>query len=108
MIDLVAEQSPLGGLERWLHDPSITELMVNGGSDVWVERAGRLEHVGSMRPATLLGAIEHILAPLGRRLDRTHPTVDARLSDGSRLTAYAPCAHSVHAANETISTNVTT
>lgn len=87
MIDLVAEQSPLGGLERWLHDPSITELMVNGGSDVWVERAGRLEHVGSMRPATLLGAIEHILAPLGRRLDRTHPTVDARLSDGSRLCA---------------------
>lgn len=87
MIDLVAEQSPLGGLERWLHDPAITELMVNGGSDVWVERAGGLEHVGSIRPATLLGAIEHILAPLGRRLDRTHPTVDARLSDGSRLCA---------------------
>jgi len=87
MIDLVAEQSPLGGLERWMHDPSITELMVNGGSEVWVERAGRLEHVGSIRPATLLGAIEHILAPLGRRLDRTHPMVDARLVDGSRLCA---------------------
>ncbi len=87
MIDLVAEQSPLGGLERWLHDPTITELMVNGGSEVWIERAGRLEHVGSIRPTTLLGAIEHILAPLGRRLDRTHPTVDARLTDGSRLCA---------------------
>ena len=87
MIDLVAEQSALGGLERWLHDPAVTELMVNGGSEVWIERAGRLEHVGSMRPATLLGAIEHILAPLGRRLDRTHPTVDARLADGSRLCA---------------------
>jgi pilus assembly protein CpaF len=87
MIDLVAEQSPLGGLERWLHDPSITELMVNAGSDVWIERAGRLEHVGSIRATTLLGAIEHILAPLGRRLDRTHPTVDARLADGSRLCA---------------------
>jgi len=87
MIDLVAEQSPLGGLERWMHDPSITELMVNGGSEVWIERAGRLEHVGAIRPATLLGAIEHILAPLGRRLDRTHPTVDARLVDGSRLCA---------------------
>ena len=87
MIDLVAEQSPLGGLERWLHDPAITELMVNGGSEIWIERAGRLEHVGSIRTATLLGAIEHILAPLGRRLDRTHPTVDARLADGSRLCA---------------------
>ncbi len=87
MIDLVAEQSPLGGLERWLHDPTITELMVNGGNEVWIERAGRLEHVGSIRPATLLGAIEHILSPLGRRLDRTHPTVDARLADGSRLCA---------------------
>ena len=87
MIDLVAEQSPLGGLERWLHDPAITELMVNGGNEVWIERAGRLEHVGSIRATTLLGAIEHILAPLGRRLDRTHPTVDARLADGSRLCA---------------------
>ena len=87
MIDLVAEQAPLGGLERWLSDPAINEVMVNAGSEVWVERAGRLEHVGRIRPATLLGAIEHILTPLGRRLDRTHPTVDARLADGSRLCA---------------------
>lgn len=87
MIDLVAEQSPLGGLERWLHDPTINEVMVNGGSDVWIERTGRLEHVGRIRPTTLLGAIEHILTPLGRRLDRTHPMVDARLPDGSRLCA---------------------
>ena len=87
MIDLVAEQSPLGGLERWLADPAVNEVMVNGGSEVWVERAGRLVHVGRIRPATLLGAIEHILTPLGRRLDRTHPTVDARLADGSRLCA---------------------
>ncbi|MDO8364330.1 MAG: ATPase, T2SS/T4P/T4SS family [Actinomycetota bacterium] len=87
MIDLVAEQSPLGGLERWLHDPTVNEVMVNAGSEVWVERAGRLQHVGRIRTATLLGAIEHILAPIGRRLDRTHPTVDARLADGSRLCA---------------------
>jgi len=87
MIDLVAEQSPLGGLERWLHDPAVTELMVNAGSEVWVERAGQLEHVGCIRTATLMGAIEHILTPIGRRLDRTHPMVDARLPDGSRLCA---------------------
>ncbi|MGB8861421.1 MAG: ATPase, T2SS/T4P/T4SS family [Ilumatobacteraceae bacterium] len=89
MIDLVAEQSPLGGLERWLQDPAVNEVMVNAGSEVWVERAGRVEHVGRIRPATVLAAIEHILSPLGRRLDRTHPTVDARLVDGSRLCAVA-------------------
>lgn len=87
MIDLVAEQSLMGGLERWLDDPAVTELMVNAGSEVWVERAGRVEQVGRIRPATLLAAIEHILTPVGRRLDRTHPTVDARLLDGSRLCA---------------------
>lgn len=87
MIDLVAEQSPLGGLERWLHDPSVTELMVNAGSEVWVERAGALVHVGRIRTTTLLGAIEQILTPIGRRLDRSNPMVDARLADGSRLCA---------------------
>lgn len=87
MIDRVAEQSPLGGLERWIHDPTIDEVLVNGGSDIWVERSGRLELVGRMRQATLLAAIEQILAPTGRRLDRTHPTVDARLPDGARVCA---------------------
>ena len=90
MIDVVAERSALGGLERWLHDPTVTEVMVNGGHDIWVERLGSLEHVGHMRPATLLAAIEHMLAPVGRRLDRSHPTVDARLPDGARLCAVIP------------------
>ena len=90
MIDLVAEQAPLGGLERWLRDPTVNEVMVNGGTDVWVERGGQLQCVGHIRPGTLLGVIEHILAPVGRRLDRTHPTVDARLADGSRLCAVVP------------------
>jgi pilus assembly protein CpaF len=90
MIDLVAEQSPLGGLQRWLADPDVTELLVNGGSDVWIERRGRLEEVGSMRPATVLGVLEHLLAPIGRRLDRAHPYVDSRLPDGSRLCAAIP------------------
>ena len=65
-----------------MSDPHVTEIMVNAGSDVWVERDGRLEHVGRMRSATLLTVIEHMLAPVGRRLDRAHPTVDARLPDG--------------------------
>ncbi len=87
MIDPVAEQSPWGGLERWLHDPTVNEVMVNNGGDIWVERAGAVRHVGRMRTATLLAAIEHMLGPVGRRLDRSHPTVDARLPDGARLCA---------------------
>ena len=87
MIDLVAEQAPLGGLERWLRDPAVNEVMVNAGSEIWVERCGIVAHVGRMRPATLLATIEHILTPIGRRLDRAHPMVDARLPDGSRVCA---------------------
>ncbi|MEN9646669.1 MAG: hypothetical protein RL238_3338 [Actinomycetota bacterium] len=90
MIDVVAERSVLGGLERWLRDPTVTEIMVNAGHDIWVERHGTLQHVGQMRPATVLAAIEHMLAPVGRRLDRSHPTVDARLPDGARLCAAIP------------------
>lgn len=89
-VDLVAEQSPLGGLERWLHDPTVTEVMVNAGSDVWVERDGATVRVGTIRTATLLAAVEHILTPIGRRLDRSHPMVDARLADGSRVCAVLP------------------
>ena len=88
-IDRVAEQAPLGGLERWLADPRVNEVMVNGDGTVWIERNGHLELVGRMRAGVVLGAIEHILTPIGRRLDRTHPTVDARLPDGSRVCAVA-------------------
>ena len=62
MIDLVAEQAPLGGLERWLRDPTVNEVMVNGGTDVWVERGGQLQCVGHIRPGTLLGVIGALLA----------------------------------------------
>ena len=89
-IDPIAEQTPLGGLERWLHDPTVSEVIVNGGSDVWIERDGRLQLVGRMRVDTVMLALERILAPAGRRLDRSHPSVDARLADGSRLCAAIP------------------
>lgn len=90
MIDLVAERTPLGGLERWLTDPSVTEVMVNAGSQIWVEQGGRMSHVGTMRVGTLLATIEHVLAPIGRRIDRAQPMVDARLADGSRVCAVLP------------------
>jgi pilus assembly protein CpaF len=87
MIDIVAERSPLGGLERWLDDPAIDEVIVNGRGDVWIERAGRLASVATMSSAAVSTAMEHILRPIGRRLDRSNPTVDARLPDGSRVCA---------------------
>lgn len=86
-LDLVAERSAWGGLERWLHDPAVSEVMVNAGTEVWVERLGVVERVGTIRPATVLAVVEHLLTPLGRRLDRAHPAVDARLPDGARLCA---------------------
>jgi pilus assembly protein CpaF len=87
MIDVIAERSPLGGLERWLEDPAIDEVIVNGSGDVWIERSGMLARVATMSTPALSTAIEHILRPIGRRLDRSNPTVDARLPDGSRVCA---------------------
>jgi pilus assembly protein CpaF len=81
-----------GPLERWLNDPDVDEVLVNGGSDVWVERRGTSGPVfaGRVDPATLLTIIERMLAPTGRRVDRTTPMVDARLPDGSRVCAALP------------------
>ncbi|MFM7253089.1 MAG: hypothetical protein ACKO27_08495, partial [Ilumatobacteraceae bacterium] len=78
-IDLVAEQALLGGLERWLADPEVDEVMVNAGRHVWVDRRGTLTRVGSIRTGTLLAAVERLLSPTGRRVDRSQPMVDARL-----------------------------
>ena len=86
-VDPVAERSRLGGLERWLADPEVSEVLVNGGHEVWIERFGLLERVGTMRPAAVLAAVEQMLVPIGRRLDRASPVVDARLLDGSRVCA---------------------
>lgn len=88
--DAVAATAPLGGLERWLADSEVDEVMVNGNGTVWVERHGSLDPVAVLAPTTVLAVAERILAPLGRRLDRMSPTVDARLADGSRLCAVIP------------------
>jgi pilus assembly protein CpaF len=83
----------LGPLERLLSDPEVDEIMVNGaGSSVWVERRGRLEptDVRFAGEDELRGAIERILAPLGRRVDEAEPMADARLTDGSRVNVVLP------------------
>ncbi len=81
-----------GPLEPYLHDPSVSEIMVNAPDEVFVERDGRLERVSiSFRDARhVLQVIDRIISPLGRRLDEALPYVDARLPDGSRVNAIIP------------------
>ncbi len=81
-----------GPLERLLADETVTEIMVNGPYDIWVERAGRL-HKTPVRFADdshLQRIISKIVAQVGRRIDESSPMVDARLPDGSRVNATIP------------------
>jgi pilus assembly protein CpaF len=85
---VVAELRGLGPLQTLADDPTVTEIMVNGGGSVWVERRGRLERAPLLLDeATVLHLIERIVGPLGLRVDRSSPVVDARLPDGSRVHA---------------------
>ncbi len=89
----IAHLTGLGELDAFLRDPTVDEVLVNGGGDVWIDRRGDLESVGSLEHATVEHLIERVTAPLGRRIDRTSPIVDARLPDGSRVcAALAPIA----------------
>ncbi len=89
--ELTDEVAGLGALEPLLADPAVTEVMVNGRGGCFVERAGHLEPVAlALDEDTVLRIVERVLAPLGLRLDRASPMVDARLADGSRLHAVIP------------------
>jgi pilus assembly protein CpaF len=81
-----------GPLERLLADDSITEIMVNGPFDVWIERQGRLYEttVRFTDESHLRRIINKIVAQVGRRIDESSPLVDARLPDGSRVNAVIP------------------
>ena len=81
----------LGVLDPLLADPTVSEVMVNGPGPVWVERAGRLERVAvHLDRVTIEHLIERVVGPLGLRIDRSSPLVDARLPDGSRVNAVVP------------------
>ena len=82
----------LGPLEALLRDPAVTDVLVNGPHDVWLERGGRLERtdVDFGDAEALRATVQRVIAPLGLRLDRAQPHVDARLADGSRLHAILP------------------
>ena len=88
----VAEVVGLGPLEPLLADPDITDILVNGPDEVWVDRGADLERVGVgfAGPDSVVAAVERAVAPLGLGIDRASPAVDARLPDGSRLHAVIP------------------
>jgi len=82
----------LGPLEDLIADDTVTEIMVNGPHQVYVERRGKLTLTDQqfMDDASVMAVIERIIAPLGRRCDESQPYVDARLADGSRVNAIIP------------------
>ncbi len=89
---IAAEILGLGPLQPLLEDDTITEIMVNGAKNIYIERKGKVHRV----PVTfenndhLMRIIDRIVAPLGRRIDESSPYVDARLMDGSRVNAVIP------------------
>ncbi len=89
---IAAEILGFGPLQPLLDDDTITEIMVNGAKNIYVERKGKLFRVPMAfeNNAHVMRIIERIVAPLGRRIDESSPYVDARLPDGSRVNAIIP------------------
>jgi pilus assembly protein CpaF len=87
--EILSEALGLGPLETLLADPQVTEIMCNGPDCMYVEIDGKLQmtDIKFISEKHLRGAIERIVAPLGRRIDELSPMVDARLPDGSRVNA---------------------
>lgn len=86
---LMSDMVGLGPLELLLSDADISEIMVNGPFQIYIERKGKLtlSDVKFLSEEHVLRVIERIVAPLGRRIDESSPMVDARLPDGSRVNA---------------------
>ncbi|CAE6695160.1 ATPase, T2SS/T4P/T4SS family [Paraburkholderia aspalathi] len=82
----------LGPLEELIADPTVSEIMVNCHNEIFIEQSGKLTRspVIFTDDRAVLGAIERIVAPIGRRIDESSPMVDARLADGSRVNAVIP------------------
>ena len=90
--EIIDETIGFGPINRLIQDPSISEIMVNGPQNVYVEKKGRLirTEVTFKDNQHVMRVIEKIVAPLGRRIDESSPMVDARLPDGSRVNAIIP------------------
>jgi pilus assembly protein CpaF len=89
---IVAEILGFGPIEPFLADETITEVMVNGPKNIYIERAGKVVRTTAQFENNdhVMRIIDRIVAPLGRRIDEAQPYVDARLPDGSRVNAVIP------------------
>ena len=92
VVEVLHETLGLGPLEPLLDDPHISDILVNGSQQVYVERFGKLEltEVVFKDNAHLMQIIDRIVSKVGRRVDESSPMVDARLPDGSRVNAIIP------------------
>jgi pilus assembly protein CpaF len=90
--EIVSDVVGLGPVERYLDDPTVTEIMVNSLSPIYVERRGVIEQTDSRFISLdhLRRVIDRIVSDVGRRIDESSPMVDARLPDGSRVNAVIP------------------
>lgn len=89
---IAAEILGLGPLQILLEDDTITEIMVNGAKNIYIEREGKIVRapISFESNEHVMRIIERIVSPLGRRIDESSPYVDARLMDGSRVNAVIP------------------
>ena len=93
LLDEVSDQViGYGPIGPFLRDPAVSEVMVNGAHQVYIERKGKLvlSDVQYRDDAHIMRAVENIIAPMGRTVDRSQPLVDARLPDGSRVNVIIP------------------
>src|SRR6185295_6548912 len=91
-VELLDDVFGLGPLEALLRDPTISDILVNGYKNVFIERSGQLEKVATsfQDDRHLMRIIDRIVSAVGRRVDDSSPMVDARLPDGSRVNAIIP------------------
>jgi pilus assembly protein CpaF len=90
--EIFNEVKGLGPLEAPLNDKSVSEIMINGPNQVYIERKGKLEltNIKFRDDQHVMSVIDRIVSPLGRHIDEANPMVDARLADGSRVNAIIP------------------
>jgi pilus assembly protein CpaF len=90
--ELMAESFGLGPLDPYMQDPDVSDILVNGPSEVYVERMGRLHQTNTVfaDEEHLMQIIQRVVSRVGRRIDEQSPMVDARLPDGSRVNAIIP------------------
>jgi pilus assembly protein CpaF len=93
LLDAVADETiGYGPIGPFLRDPTVSEVMINGPDEIYIERKGKLElaEVHYNGNAHVLRSVDNIIVPMGRKIDRTQPLVDARLPDGSRVNVIIP------------------